>query len=162
MARITEWVLVAVGFVKILIYFSRDQTFLMLQSWPITCHISDWTLFQCDWSGTEELRVGNARPPSVMTESSRLSVTLLLRCYPHTRKHSPKWKLTVWCRGNKIWWNTAMVLGGVRPIKWLWPFCYWNAFFNPADNIILGLYLCSWTYFKHSPLLCLLSSPLGI
>lgn len=87
MARITEWVLVAVGFVKILIYFSRDQfshdcrqTFLMLQSWPITCHISDWTLFQCDWSGTEELRVGNARPPSVMTESSRLSVTLLLRC----------------------------------------------------------------------------------
>lgn len=82
----------------------------------------------------------------------------------HTDTHT-HWKLTIWSRGNSIWWKTGPLLGGVRLIKRLWPSCLWNAFFNPADNIILGLYLCSWTYFKHSPLLSLyyiLSSPFGI
>lgn len=91
--------------------------------------------------------------------SHQLSLTEMLPTHTHTHT-----KLTIW-RGNSIWWKTGTVLGGVRLIKRLWPFWYWNAFFNPADKIILGLYLCSWTYFKHSPLLSLyyiLSSAFGI
>lgn len=136
-----------------------------LNTSPSTWHHSGWSSFQQDSRVTTAvLRFENARPPSTVTQPSVLSVTLLLRCCPHARTHT-QWKLTAWNRGNSIWWKTGTRLGGVRLIKWLWPFCYWNAFFNPADNIILGLYLCSWTYFKHSPLLSLhyiLSSPFGI
>lgn len=127
----------------------------MLHSQPSLFHVffQKLSLLKCYFCG-------NSRPLSTITAPSTLFVTLLHRWSPHTH-----WKLTIWSRGNSIWWKTGTMLGGASLIKWLWPFWYWNAFFNPADNIIHGLYLCSWTYFKHSPLLSLyyiLSSPFGI
>lgn len=51
------------------------------------------------------------RPLSTLREPSTLFGTLLHRWSPYTH-----WKLTIWSRGNSIWWKTGTMLGGV---SWL-------------------------------------------